>query len=108
MTNTETIIRIVRMTFQVDKTQEFLSIFEATKAKIRHFEGCSFLELWQDAENPAVFMTHSHWVSIAALENYRQSDLFQTTWAKTKVLFAAKPLAFSSVKVADLPKSIHN
>lgn len=90
------IIRIVRMTFHADKVNDFLAIFEASKHKIRAFEGCNHLELWQDADNPAIFMTHSHWIHADALENYRQSELFQTTWAKTKTLFAAKPMAFSA------------
>jgi hypothetical protein len=31
------------------------------------------------------------------LENYRNSDLFKTTWAATKALFNDKPMAFSTL-----------
>ena len=54
------------MTFEPEKLATFLEIFEQSKNKIR------------------------------AMNQYRDSELFKTTWAKTKVLFAAKPLAFST------------
>ncbi|MDW8289032.1 MAG: putative quinol monooxygenase, partial [Flammeovirgaceae bacterium] len=73
--------RIVRMTFLPDKVEEFKAIFEASMEKIRNFEGCHGLELWQDKENPCVFITHSQWQDEYALEKYRQSSLFQSTWA---------------------------
>ena len=92
------LIRIVRMTFQADKLAEFDAIFLASRDKIRAFPGCHHLELWQDADNPNVRITHSHWESTDALEAYRHSDLFKTTWAATKPLFADKPLAFSANK----------
>jgi quinol monooxygenase YgiN len=89
------LIRIVRMTFQPEEVATFLAIFDQSKEKIRNFEGCQHLELWQDLNTPHVFTTHSHWVGAEALEKYRQSELFKTTWAATKVLFAAQPQAFS-------------
>jgi len=89
------LIRIVRMTFQPEKVDDFLAIFHQSKEKIRNFEGCQHLELWQDLDTPNVLTTHSHWHGTEALEKYRQSDLFKTTWAATKVLFADKPQAFS-------------
>jgi quinol monooxygenase YgiN len=95
------LVRIVRMTFQANKTADFLAIFNATKDKIRNFAGCQHLELLQDNENPAIFMTYSHWASADALENYRNSALFQATWASTKALFADKPVAFSSKVVGN-------
>jgi len=90
------IIRIVRMTFQPEKTEAFLAIFRESKAKIRHFEGCQHLELWQDADQPNVFTTFSHWKDADSLEHYRQSALFKATWERTKVLFAARPIAYSN------------
>jgi len=94
-----TLVRIVRMTFLLEKVPVFLEIFDNSKLSIRNFEGCQHLELLQDANNPAIFMTYSHWKDASMLENYRKSELFRTTWAKTKILFADKPLAFSSTKV---------
>lgn len=90
------LIRIVRMTFAPEHREAFLEVFHESKAKIRAVTGCLHLELWQDYDDPNVLLTHSHWQDAAALEAYRHSELFKTTWAKTKPLFAAKPIAFSS------------
>lgn len=84
------------MTFRPDSVEEFLSIFAASKSKIRHFEGCNHLELWRDADHPNVFTTYSHWASAEALENYRYSDLFIEVWAATRVLFEEKAVAWSN------------
>ncbi len=89
------LIRYVRMTFQPDKVEEFLKIFEESKDKIKAMPGCHDLELQQDIHFPNILMTRSHWESEVALNSYRDSELFRVTWAKTKVLFDAKPLAFS-------------
>jgi quinol monooxygenase YgiN len=93
------ITRIVKMTFKENSTDEFLQIFSSSKDKIRAFPGCLSLELLQDVKYPRVFMTHSTWESQAALEAYRHSELFKTTWAKTKVLFAVKAEAHSLQKL---------
>ncbi|GAB2779267.1 hypothetical protein GCM10027275_23510 [Rhabdobacter roseus] len=90
------LIRLVRMTFRPDEVPTFRAIFDESKQKIRAQPGCTYLELWQDMQQSHVFVTHSHWVSEAALEQYRQSELFRGTWARTKVLFAEKPVAFSA------------
>jgi quinol monooxygenase YgiN len=87
--------RIVRLSFQPEKVQEFLQIFESSKQLISNFEGCLALSLYQDYEKKNVFYTESIWKSIEHLENYRNSELFQSTWLKTKVLFNEKPQAFS-------------
>jgi heme-degrading monooxygenase HmoA len=96
------LIRIVRMTFQEDKIPEFLEIFNNSKQKIRHFEGCTHLELWQDKQQANVLMTYSFWESESHLNAYRGSTLFKTTWAATKVLFKDKPVAFSSERLEEI------
>ncbi|MGB3181703.1 MAG: putative quinol monooxygenase [Cyclobacteriaceae bacterium] len=89
------LIRIVRMTFREDKTEEFLSLFNSNKKAIRHFPGCSHLTLLQDHDNPAIYITYSHWKNEEALNAYRYSELFAEVWPATKALFAGKPVAFS-------------
>lgn len=93
------LIRIVRMTFQEEKVSDFLQIFEASKQHIRNFSGCQHLELLCELSQPNIYMTYSYWDDEAALENYRLSELFQTTWAKTRPLFAAKAIAFSAERM---------
>lgn len=88
--------RIVKMTFVVGKEDDFLDIFNASKEKIRNFEGVSHLELLRDKIHLNVFFTYSFWESEAALEKYRHSALFKDTWAKTKLLFAEEPKAWST------------
>jgi quinol monooxygenase YgiN len=92
--------RVVKMTFQTDKVDTFSTLFEATKQRIRNFPGCRHLELWQHHHQKNVFFTFSHWDSEEALNNYRHSDLFRTTWSQTKILFAEKPEAWSVDKVS--------
>jgi heme-degrading monooxygenase HmoA len=87
--------RMVKMTFEKDRIGEFLVIFETSKNLIRNFPGCQHLELLQLENQPEVMFTFSIWDGPEALEAYRQSDLFLTTWSKTKVLFAGKPEAWS-------------
>lgn len=96
-------IRIVKMSFNNELISSFLNIFETHKYEIRNYKGCKLLELYQDKENPNIFFTYSYWNSEAALENYRQSDLFKKVWSETKELFNDKPLAWSLNKVVSLP-----
>ncbi len=93
------LIRIVKMEFQEALIPHFKELFAEVSPKIRQFEGCNHLELWQDQNNPAIVFTHSHWQSPEDLENYRQSDFFADTWSKTKKLFGGKPKAWSVEKI---------
>lgn len=93
------LIRIVRMTFEKEKTNDFLAIFEANKAKIRAFPGCTYLELHKDHHKDHVYITYSIWDDEAALNAYRHSDLFRGVWKATKALFSAKPIAYSHERV---------
>ena len=93
--------RIVKMTFQPEQTAVFINeVFEASKDKIRAVDGCYSMELMRDIAQPNVLFTWSIWASEAHLNAYRSSELFQSTWAKTKALFADKPAAWS-VEVID-------
>jgi heme-degrading monooxygenase HmoA len=87
------------MTFQEDKIENFLEIFNRSKHLIRSFEGCQHLELLRDKNAQNVMLTYSHWLSEEHLNAYRESELFKTTWAVTKVLFSDKPVAFSSERM---------
>ena len=95
------IIRIVRMTFVPEKTEVFLDIFNQSKSQILGMEGCLHLELWQDLHLENVFVTHSHWESETALNNYRETEFFREVWRKTKTLFTEKPVAFSVERVEE-------
>ena len=92
-------VRIVKMSFQPEKVDEFLSNFELIKDKVRGSKGCSLLELYRDKHNTNVLFTYSYWDTEQDLENYRNSELFNAIWAQTKALFNDKPEAWSVDKV---------
>jgi|SRR5690554_5094590 len=96
------IIRIVKMTFRVDEIDNFKTVFENSKDKIRNFPGVQHLELLQGTDAPNVFFTYSYWKTAEDLENYRHSELFKTTWSKTKPLFEKKAEAWSTIRLHHL------
>ncbi len=96
-------VRIVKMGFHEEMTEQFLSNFNEVKEQIRTFAGNCFLELYRDKDNPTVFFTYSYWESEKHLEAYRRSDLFCSTWALTKPMFNIKPEAWSLDKLISLP-----
>ena len=89
------ITRLVKMTFHPDKVQDFFKLFNENKDKIAGFEGCTHLELLNDINDTNVFFTYSHWKDESCLEAYRNSELFKGVWQQTKLLFAAKPEAWT-------------
>ncbi len=93
--------RIVRLTFIPEKQDDFLDLFWSSCDAIRAMEGCLELRLLRDIKYPNQFTTHSRWESEASLQAYRNSELFRETWAKTKVMFAARPEAWSYEHVTE-------
>ncbi|MBV7529461.1 putative quinol monooxygenase [Chitinophaga sp. sic0106] len=94
--------RLVKMEFLPDQVHSFRELFARQQQQIRNFPGCLHLELWEHPASGNTFFTFSKWESEEALESYRHSDLFRHTWAQTKVLFAAKPAAWSVIPAAIL------
>ena len=95
-------VRIVKMHFKSDQVAQFLDNFHTNKEKIRNFDGCLFLELYRDKNQPEIFFTYSYWETEAHLERYRKSDLFKSVWKKTKVLFQMPAEAWSLDKIETL------
>ncbi|WP_431166232.1 putative quinol monooxygenase [Tenacibaculum halocynthiae] len=95
-------VRIVKMSFHSEKIEEFLANFDEKKEYIRKSSGCRLLELYRDKTNPDIFFTYSYWETEKDLENYRNSELFKGVWAKTKILFNDKPVAWSVDKLTSL------
>jgi heme oxygenase (mycobilin-producing) len=96
------LVRIVRMHFKEEGVQEFLTIFNSNKIAIRHFRGCSHLELLSDVHHPATYTTLSHWDNEASLNAYRDSDIFKTVWTGVKKHFSRQPEAFSLEKQMEI------
>ena len=89
------IVRIVQLTIRPDKLDAFIDIFESSKGAIKSSPGCLELQLLANTRFPNIVTTLSKWESEEALATYRESALFKATWSKTKLLFAAAPVAFS-------------
>lgn len=97
------ITRIVRMSFKEEDVNTFLEIFDHSKEKIKAFNGCEYLSLHRDHHRKNVFYTLSKWECQAKLDQYRESGLFKSTWAKTKILFDEKPQAHSLDQLFEAP-----
>jgi quinol monooxygenase YgiN len=93
------ITRIVRLVFEPQHVATFVDIYRSSYQLIRYSQGCNHLHLMRDHDNENIYYTYSKWNSHEDLEEYRKSELFSQTWARTKVLFADKPQAFSIVEV---------
>jgi quinol monooxygenase YgiN len=89
------IVRLVKMVFQKDKLEDFKNIFQQSQPKIALMDGCLSVQLHQDVNHPQVFFTISEWQSEVHLENYRNSQLFISTWKKVKPMFTSKAEAWS-------------
>lgn len=92
------IVRIVRMHFKAENVEAFLKIFNGSRNAISSVEGCTHLELLQDADHPESFATISHWKDIRYLQQYRESELFKKVWSQVKVLFSKPAKAFTLKK----------
>lgn len=89
------ITRIVKLEFQPDKIDDFLTFFDGIKEIVNTFPGCKGMKLYRDIEQPTIVMTYSHWETAEALENYRISGAFGKIWPTIKPWFSARPQAWS-------------
>lgn len=90
------------MHFTPESVPAFLEHFERVKSDIRAFPGCTGLSLLQDKDTPAILFTYSHWVSEAALQEYRMSELFRDTWAYVRTLFDHRAAAWTVAELQHL------
>lgn len=96
------IIRFVKMTFHPEHVEAFLEKVNERKERIRQFEGCTYLQILQDVNNPCIIFSHSYWNSVEDLDNYRYSDFFKEIWTVSKEKFAAPPEAWSTQSLHEL------
>lgn len=95
-------VRIVKMTFKNESISQFKTLFESQMQRIRNFDGCTFLALYQDKNKANIFFTYSHWKSEQHLSAYRSSQLFKNVWGQTKPLFEKKAEAWSADPIVTL------
>lgn len=89
------ITRIVKLTFREEETENFLRFFDTINTQVSRFEGCNGMRLLRDIRQPNVVFTYSYWDSEAALNRYRDSELFGKVWSAIKPLFGEKAAAWS-------------
>jgi heme-degrading monooxygenase HmoA len=89
------LVRIVKMHFNSAYTSQFKLLFDEVMPLIAKFEGCDSVQLLHDETEADLFFTISRWKTAKHLENYRNSALFKTTWAKVKPNFKHKAEAWS-------------
>lgn len=90
------------MKFEPDAVKSFQDLFQKNRDKIRQFDGCQRLELYQDQKDKTLFFTYSYWESETHLNSYRHSALFAEVWKATKIGFSQKAEAWSLDKLVEL------
>lgn len=88
--------RIVKMTFQLDKSAGFETFFKEIKDQIEAQPGCQSVKLLKDKSGSGIFFTYSVWDNEKNLNGYRDTELFGKVWPTIKAWFAAKPEAWST------------
>jgi heme-degrading monooxygenase HmoA len=89
------ITRLVKLSLQAAKADEFEALFYQTQAMIEDSEGCHKTDLFKVSGNESEYFTISYWNTEKDLENYRASNLFKSVWAQVKPLFSAKAEAWT-------------
>lgn len=95
------ITRIVKLEFQAEHVPQFTNLFSEVQSEIKSRNGCLELRLLRDMNKPEIFFTVSKWDSVDALEAYRASKFFRSTWTKTKQWFARDAQAWSTKPFED-------
>lgn len=87
--------RIVKLTFEEEKIVDFIAFFDTIKTQVSSFENCYGMRLHQDIKHPNIVFTYSLWKDEQALNNYRDSALFQGVWSTIKPWFRERAEAWS-------------
>jgi len=95
------ITRIVKLSFESEQIETFLDLFGQHALNLQEVPGCVSLQLLRDEVEPNIFFTISVWRDTYYLEQYRQSELFKTTWFKVKLLFRDRPKAWTTQMIYD-------
>ena len=97
------LLRIVKMEFDPAQVEAFDDLFAQTQARIEAMPGCRQVRLLKGHDEEPIRTTLSWWERETDLQAYRRSALFGEVWPKTKAMFSAPPVAWSSVWPADEP-----
>ena len=76
-------------------SEAFSKLFRKSEAAIVAQPGCRSLELLHATGDPDLVFTFSRWENEEALQEYRASGLFLSTWTEVKKLFSDKAEAWT-------------
>ena len=102
------ITRLVKLTLDPSKEDEFTALFEENKSRISGSEGCVEVSLHKDVSNPGVLFTISRWETEQHLNDYRESPLFGAIWPTVKHWMIDKPEAWSMCQAKRLSSASRN
>jgi heme-degrading monooxygenase HmoA len=97
------LLRIVKMEFDLAHVQAFDDLFAQSQARIKEMPGCHGVRIIKGLGDQPIRTTLSWWEHDADLQAYRKSSLFGEVWPRTKAMFSAPPVAWSSDWPADEP-----
>ncbi len=97
------LLRIVKMELDPAQVQAFDDLFAQSQARIETMPGCHRVLLIKGFVDQPIRTTLSWWERDSDLQAYRKSQLFGEVWPKTKAMFSAPPVAWSSVWPSDEP-----
>ena len=97
------LLRIVKMEFDPTQVQAFDELFAQSQTHIEAMPGCHRVRLIRGLGDQPIRTTLSWWERDSDLQAYRKSALFSEVWPKTKAMFSAPPVAWSSVWPSDEP-----
>ena len=97
------LMRIVKMEFDPAQVQAFDDLFDQSQAHIEAMPGCHRVLLIKGLGDQPIRTTLSWWERDTDLQAYRRSRLFGEVWPKTKAMFSAPPVAWSSVWPSNEP-----
>lgn len=89
------LIRIVTMSIKNDCFTSFEVAFDQVREAIAAFDGCLEVRMLKGLDNPGIYTTVSKWTGRKALEHYRESELFRSTWSTVKPMFSGRAHAES-------------
>ncbi len=88
------LLRLVCMTICPEEREAFRRVYEEVAPSVRGFPGCLYLTFWEGV-TPGEVATCSVWMSPAALEAYRASQVFRRNWTRLKRFFIKRARAYS-------------
>ena len=90
------LLRIVKMEFDPAQVEAFDDLFARVQTRIEAMPGCRQVRLLKGNGDEPIRTTLSWWEHESNLQAYRKSALFGEVWPKTKAMFSAPPVAWSS------------